>query len=172
MLSPKEPVLRDRVLSRMVVNQLRLRKTIHLKITVKPQTPSRMFPHVVLLDNLCRNPQHRGDDHQLVKNGENEARRNEWFTQGYVGKIILKFQHNQRSASLMVEIQAPQQALGASVRAWCFPGSLLNSRIWGTWVNGGGKNQCLVCLLPTWLILCGPNVSFQSPVYLKTQLMD
>lgn len=160
------------MLSRVVVNQLRLRKTTHLKITVKPQMPSRVFPHVVLLANLCRNQRHRGDDHRLVKNGENEARRNECLAPGYLGKISLTFQHNQRSASLMVEIQAPQQALEASARAWRFSGSLQNSRIWGTWVNGGGKNQHLVCLLPTWLILCGPNVSFQSPIYLKTQLTD
>ena len=48
----------------------------------------------------------------------------------------------------MGEMQTPQQALGASVRAWWLPGSSLNSRIWGTRINGGRKSHHLACLLP------------------------
>lgn len=84
------------------------------------------------------------------------------------GFFLLKFQHNQRNASLMVEMQAPQQALGPGVRVWWLPGSSLDSRIWGTRVKGGGKNHHLAYLLLTWLILRGPRESFQSPIYLRT----
>lgn len=51
------------------------------------------------------------------------------------GFFILKFQYKQRSVSLMVEMQAPQQPFGASVRAWWLPGSPLNSRIDHAWIK-------------------------------------
>lgn len=121
-------------------NKLWLRKTTHLKITVKPQMPSRTFPHVVLLANLCRNQQHGGDDHQLVKNGDNEPRRNECLAQGYEGKTVLKVQHNRRNAFLMVEIRAPSTGFRGSCEGMVFswqpaeqwdlglPGSMVEGR--------------------------------------------
>lgn len=143
-----------------VDNKLWLRKTTHLKITVKPQMPSRTFPHVVLLANLCRNQQHGGDDHQLVKNGDNEAQRNECLAQGYVGKTVLKVQLNRRSAFLMMEIRAPSTGFRGSCEGMVFswqpaeqrdlglPGSMVEGRTsaWSASSPRGSSYVVPMCL--------------------------